>query len=201
MAFNFTKQGFNYVSFDNSRDLQIAKSQPELFLSLHPAPLIIDEVQRAPELFPALEEKVNMAKLKNGHNYGMNILTGSQMYRMMKHVSESLSGRVGLIRMSPLSRSEILAREEKPFLFDLEQSYQRSVPPLTMVEVFKRIVRGFYPELTMNPNLNSHNFYADYVDTYFERDVSDLINVKEQVFVPAISVIAYLLNRAGTRLR
>lgn len=70
-----------------------------------------------------------------------------------------------------------------------------------MVEVFKRIVRGFYPELTMNPNLNSHNFYADYVDTYIERDVSDLINVKDKFFLPAISGIACLLNRAGARLR
>lgn len=158
--------------------------------------MIIDEVQSAPELFPALEEKVNVAKLKNGHNYGMNILTGSQMYRMMKHVSESLSGRVGLIRMSPLSRSEILAREEKPFLFDLEQSYQRSVPPLTMVEVFRRIVRGFYPELTMNPNLNSHNFYADYVDTYIERDVSDLINVKDKfLFRQFLELLAALTGQ------
>ncbi len=181
LAFNFIKKGFNYVSFDNSHDLQLAKTQPELFLSLHPAPLIIDEVQRAPELFPALEEKVNMAKLKEGHNYGMYILTGSQMYRMMKYISESLSGRVGLIRMSPLSRNELLGREERPFLFDVEHTYQRSEPPLTMEEVFKHIVRGFYPELVTNPNLNGRHYYADYVDTYIERDVSDLIKVKDKL--------------------
>lgn len=65
-----------------------------------------------------------------------------------------------------------------------------------MVEVFKRIVRGFYPELTMNPNLNSHNFYAYYVDAYIERDVSDLINVKDKfLFRQFLELLASLTGQ------
>lgn len=93
LAIEFEKMVFSYVSLDSSREREMAPKKPELFLQMHPWPLIIDEVQRAPELFNAIEEVVNNEKRKRINNYGMFILTGSQMYKLMKGVTESLAGR------------------------------------------------------------------------------------------------------------
>ena len=84
----FEKKGFNYVSLDNSRERELANKDPKMFLSIHPWPLIIDEVQKAPELFETIEEIVNEEKRVNEKNYGMFILTGSQMYKLMNGVTE-----------------------------------------------------------------------------------------------------------------
>lgn len=152
-----------------------------MFLSLHPSPLIIDEVQRAPQLFAAIENVVNEAKRKNEKNYGMYILTGSQMYKMMKEVSESMSGRVAIIHMSPLSRSEILNREEVPFAFSIPDIQKRAKDnPLSPKELFENIVMGSYPELYSNPLLKPERFYSDYAETYLERDVSEIIHLKDK---------------------
>lgn len=182
LAMLFAKNNkFNYVSLDNSRDREMANKDPELFLSLHPWPLIIDEVQRAPHLFEALEEKVNNEKIKNEKNYGMYILTGSQMYQLMKNVSESMSGRISIIHMMPLSRSEILGREELVFDFSIQSIQKRAMSnPISPIELFNLIVKGFYPELYSNELLDSQHFYSDYIETYIERDVSELINVKDK---------------------
>lgn len=115
IALQFKERGFSYVSLDNVHELEIALNDPKLFLSLHPWPLIIDEVQKAPKLFNVIEEIVNNAKIQNNENYGMYILVGSQMYRLMEGVSESLAGRVAIIHMLGLSYSEINNRNE-PFL-------------------------------------------------------------------------------------
>lgn len=107
--------GYNYVSLDNIRERQQAISDPEMFLQLHSWPLIIDEVQYAPKLFEVIESIVNNEKLENGKNYGMYILTGSQAYELMSGVTESLAGRVSIVRMSPLSTREIFKVPEKKF--------------------------------------------------------------------------------------
>ena len=93
--------GFNYVSLDDRRERAQAISDPELFLKMHNWPLIIDEVQYAPALFDVIESIVNKQKLETGKNNGMFILTGSQAYELMKGVTESMAGRVSIIRMSP----------------------------------------------------------------------------------------------------
>ena len=98
----FMKSGFSYVSLDNSRELEVALKDPQMFLQIHKWPLIIDEVQKAPGLFNAIEEVVNNEKMRNPSNYGMYILTGSQMYNLMKGVSESMSGRVAIIHLPPV---------------------------------------------------------------------------------------------------
>lgn len=177
----FMEKGFSYVSLDNIRERETARKDPEMFLSLHPWPLIIDEVQKAPELFDALEAIVNAEKMKNPDNYGMYILTGSQMYRLMNHVSESMAGRVSIIHMAPLSRNEILGREEPVFSFDPKIANCRAkANPLSAKQLFENIVTGFYPELYRNPLLKREKFYSDYVSTYIERDVSDMVHIKDK---------------------
>ena len=177
----FIEKGFKYVSLDNYQERDMARNDPKMFLQTHPWPLIIDEIQKAPELFDVLEEIVNEEKMKNEHNYGMYIITGSQMYHLMKGVTESMAGRLSIIHMSPLSRSETLNREEPPFDFNLANIAKRANEnPLSVKDFFKSIVKGFYPELYSNELLTTDEFYSDYVETYIERDVSEIINVKDK---------------------
>ncbi len=177
----FIQKGFSYVSLDNSRELEVATKDPQMFLQTHGWPLIIDEVQRAPGLFAAIEEIVNNEKMVNAKNYGMYILTGSQMYNLMKNVSESMSGRVTIIHMAPLSRNEVLGREEPKFGFDIQRINDRAKQnPMSVDELFQNIVKGFYPELHSNELLSPDMFYADYVETYIERDVCQIVNVKDK---------------------
>lgn len=176
------EQAFNYVSLDDRRERAQAISDPELFLKLHPWPLIIDEVQYAPQLFEAIESLVNKEKLLTGSNNGMYILTGSQAYELMKGVSESMAGRISIIRMSPLSASEIYLKEELKFNIDPIVNNKRIKDyHIDINDLFKLIVRGMYPELYDKSSISTDSFYANYVDTYIERDVSQLINVKDKM--------------------
>ncbi len=194
IAFEFEKMGYSYVSLDNARERETARKDPDLFLQLHPWPVIIDEVQKAPELFESIEEIVNNEKRKRIDNYGMFILTGSQSYKLMKGVTESLAGRVSIIHMMPLSRNEILGRDEPVFDFDLKNIQKRANDnPLTVIELFDNIVKGFYPELYSNSGLKLQKFYSDYVETYIERDVSDLVNIKDKLlFMHFMELVASL---------
>lgn len=194
LAKTFMNDGFSYVSLDNSRDRELAINDPNLFLQLHPWPLIIDEVQRAPQLFEALEESVNKEKLKNEHNYGMYIITGSQIYKMMKNVTESMSGRISIIHMTPLSRNEIIQREEKSFDFNIIDTNKRALDnPLSVNNLFQDIVHGYYPELYSNELLETERFYSNYVESYIERDVSELINIKNKFsFIRFLELLASL---------
>ena len=188
--------GFNYVSLADPIIRNSAKSDPSEFLSLNPFPLIIDEIQKAPELFEYLEGIVDK-EIKKGNKKGLYVLTGSQAYKLMKGVTESMSGRVGLISMSPLSLSEITNKEELPFEVDIQRIKKRTKDYLIDTnKMYEYIVRGFYPELYDNTNLKTSIFYADYVETYLERDVSDFINLKDkQKFLNLMSVLASLTGQ------
>lgn len=176
------KHGFGYVSLATGSDRAMALEDPHLFLSIHPAPVIIDEIQYAPGLFDAIEGIVDERKFRTGSNNGMYILTGSQTYNLMQGVTQSMAGRVSIIRMSPLSLSEVLGREEIPFTVDFEANIRRaSEHILHPNDVYGMILRGGYPELYDSPETRTQKFYSDYVDTYIERDVSQIINLKDKV--------------------
>lgn len=174
--------GYEYVSLDNLRERETAIKDPELFLSLHKAPLIIDEVQYAPRLLDAIEAVVNKVKFEGGSNRGMYVLTGSQTYNLMENVSESLAGRVTIVEMSPLSYREIKGLKELPFSFDQSIDQGRSEEnKININELYDQIVKGFYPELYDNSELETETFYSDYVRTYIERDVSQIINLNDKL--------------------
>ena len=185
--------GFNYVSLADPIIKNAAKSDPSEFLSLNPFPLIIDEIQKAPELFEYLEGVVDR-EIKKGNKKGLYVLTGSQAYKLMKGVTESMAGRIGLISMSPLSLSEINEKEEIPFEVDIQRILKRTKDYIIDTnKMYEYIVRGFYPELYDNEKLKTSMFYADYVETYLERDVSDFINLKDkQKFLNLMSILASL---------
>ncbi len=174
--------GFNYVSLDNLRDRQSAINDPEMFLQLHKCPLIIDEVQHAPKLFDVIESIVNEEKFKNDKNYGLFVLTGSQAYKLIEGVSESMAGRVSIIKMSPFSKSEINNVEENPFSVNLEMNHKRcSNYKIEVDDLYNTIVRGLYPELYDNLELDTEQFYSDYVETYINRDVSQIIKLNDKL--------------------
>ena len=189
--------GFNYVSLDDRFERAQAINDPELFLKLHPCPLIIDEVQYAPQLFDSVESLVNKKKLETGSNNGMFILTGSQAYELMNGVTESMAGRVSIIKMSTLSASEIFGQEELKFEINPTKNNKRiSNYKINLDELYKLIVRGMYPELYDKPEISSDSFYANYVATYIERDVSQLINVKDKMkFQNFLEILASLTGQ------
>lgn len=191
------EHGFNYVSLDDRRERAQAISDPELFLKMHNWPLIIDEVQYAPALFDVIESIVNKQKLETGRNNGMFILTGSQAYELMKGVTESMAGRVSIIRMSPLSASEIFNKEELKFEINPISNNKRILNfHIEVNELFKLIVRGMYPELYDNKEISTDSFYSNYVDTYIERDVSQLINIKDKMkFQNFMEILASLTGQ------
>lgn len=189
--------GFRYVSLDDRRERVQAISDPELFLKMHSWPLIIDEVQYAPALFDVIEFIVNKQKLETGKNNGMFILTGSQAYELMRGVTESMAGRVSIIRMSPLSASEIYNKDELKFEINPILNNKRIFNyHIEINELFKLIVRGMYPELYDNKEISSDSFYSNYVDTYIERDVSQLINIKDKMkFQNFMEILASLTGQ------
>lgn len=172
---------YNYVSLDDMDERQLANDDPKFFLAKHQAPLIIDEVQKAPILFEYIESVVNKKRLETGNANGMYILTGSQKFKLMKSVTESLAGRVGIINMSPLSFNEIIGREDIPFEVDINKVVSGRYHNMTIDKLFEQITKGFYPELYRNPDLDKDSFYSNYVATYIDRDVSELIDVKNKL--------------------
>ena len=186
----------NYVSLDDPLERKNAKEDPDLFLENHKIPLIIDEIQYATELLPYIKMRVDKARLeslKNDTNpNGLYFLTGSQMFAMMQNVSESLAGRVGIIDMYGLSYSEIIGEEQDYFLPTLSRCKLRenNKRPDTL-EVFEKIVRGSFPALYQNTDISTETFYNSYLRTYLERDIRDMITIKEETkFLTFMSAVA-----------
>lgn len=188
------ERGYNYVSLDNLRERETAINDPELFLTIHKTPLIIDEIQYAPKLFDVIEAIVNERKINGLDNKGMYILTGSEAYNLMQGVTQSLAGRVSIIEMSPFSLREIRGLKENPFVVEPNENIKRSKENrIDNDELYSLIIKGFFPELYDNPSLETETFYSDYVKTYLERDVSKLINLKDKMkFQKFMEVLASL---------
>lgn len=169
---NHLGSSFEYVSMENPRDYQLAKQDAVLFFDSKSLPLIIDEVQRAPELFSTVKWIVDQSDEK-----GRIVLTGSQTYHLMKGVSESLAGRIRILEMPSLSLRELThsASGPQPYVPAQIQSSKRNPD----ADIWSIIHRGSMPEL-QDDSIDWDSFYSDYVAAYLERDVRDLINVKDE---------------------
>lgn len=196
LALRFRDRGFAYLTFDDTDLLAEAKGNPKKFIEEHPAPIILDEIQKAKELFPEIENAVNKTKREKGSqaSNGMYILTGSQKFQLMSGISESMSGRVGIIEMPPLTQAEIRGDEQVRFSVDNAVLMRRAEERvLSDDELYESIVRGFYPARWEVPGKPIRNFYSNYMKTYLERDVSQLINLRDQVkFENLMRVLASL---------
>lgn len=186
----------NYVSLDDPFERKSAKEDPALFLENHKTPLIIDEIQYATELLPYIKMQVDKARLESLKSdtkcTGLYYLTGSQMFTMMQNVSESLAGRVGIIDMYGLSYSEIIGKEQHYFLPTKERCIEReNIKRPDTLQVFEKIIRGSFPALYQNENISTEKFYNSYLRTYLERDIRDIITIKEETkFLTFMSAIA-----------
>lgn len=190
--------GFSYVTLADIAERTMAVEDPEMFVRTHPAPLVIDEAQYAPGLFDHLESEVDRRRFEGGDSAGMYVVTGSQAYNLMENVTQSMAGRVSVIGMSPLNRSEIHGMECVPFDADPERCIRRSAEagPEPPPEVFRDIVRGSYPELYDRPELRTGEFYSDYVASYVDRDVAQMVNIQDRVkFHAFLGMVASLTGQ------
>ncbi|MBE6420525.1 MAG: hypothetical protein E7031_10420 [Akkermansiaceae bacterium] len=161
--------GMNYVTLDDYTLAAEARRDPIGFLREHEAPLLIDEVQYAPELFRAIKMRVDAAKRN-----GMYWMTGSQHFQLMEGVSESLAGRVGIIDLYSMSQRECQGQGETAPLFspDTLAEYAAGATACDIRELYRRIWRGGYPVLSKDAGLEPRVLFESYVRTYLERDVN-----------------------------
>ena len=169
---------YNFISLDLPTEAEQAEKEPNSFLRRHEPPVIIDEVQYAPKLFRYIKAAVDSNRSRNGQF----LLTGSQKFTLMKNVSESLAGRADIVELETLSLAEM----------------QAALPETTVEQA---IVRGGFPELYANPEIDPVAFYNSYLATYLERDVRSLANVGSlrdfERFLRACALrSANLLNKA-----
>ena len=178
---HFLKE-YLYVTLDNPLMRTLANEDPKLFLSMHPAPLIIDEIQYAPNLLSFIKMHVD----EHRRSYGQYVLTGSQIFQLMKGVSESLAGRVAIFNLYPLSWEEIatVSGHETAAYDDRKCAEQ--------------MIQGFYPEFFQTSNLDKNLWFSSYLSTYVERDVRNIKSITDlgrfQIF------ISLLAARAGKLL-
>jgi predicted AAA+ superfamily ATPase len=176
------------VSLDSPTIRSLAKNEPEIFLQRYAPPVLIDEVQYAPELFDYIKVYVDAHKT-NGDFW----LTGSQTFHMMKRATESLAGRVGVVRMLGLSNSEITGRSFPPFKVEPMKLMQRmeQVSAMDIYELFARIFKGSMPRLYENDNVDRDEYFESYLETYISRDIKDLSQVADELsFLNFISIVA-----------
>lgn len=192
------ENNINYVSLDNLSTRTLALEDPEMFLERFKPPIIIDEFQYAPDLLIYIKiivDKKRQEHLKDEkvQATGLYYLTGSQVFHTMKNISESLVGRVGLLELYPLSNREIENKKDNLFLPEYEILEKREKSKRKEVEdIYEKILKGNYPELYSNDKIDSRTFFEAYIKTYIERDIRELISIKDETkflkFIESIAV-------------
>lgn len=153
-----------YVSVEQPDIRAAAISDPRGFLAAHPPPVILDEVQYAPELLPYIKEQIDILRSVRGQY----LLTGSQNLLLMESVTESLAGRVAILQLPPFSLREAEGKSERPL------PWERRTQPFgngsVRGDLWKNILRGGYPELVAEPDRDVALWHSSYIQTYLERD-------------------------------
>jgi predicted AAA+ superfamily ATPase len=188
---------FPLVSLEPPDVRAAAVSDPRGFLALYPPPVILDEIQYAPDLLPYIKEQIDSDRGRPGQF----ILTGSQNLLLMQQVSESLAGRAAILKLLPLSQREMQNAPGRPLAWETALSLAQPDAPASVpaAEFWGGILRGSYPELASQPGREARLWQASYIQTYLERDVRNLRNIGDltlfQVYLRALaSRCAQLLN-------
>lgn len=168
--------GRRYVTLDDSQERARAHDDPALFFQRHPPPVFIDEAQYAPELFPYIKMRVD-----DVGDRGQYWLTGSQHYPLMRHMQESLAGRVAILTLLGLSHAEMrgVAASGDPFLPGEHWKEQSRIPTINSATVFEVIFRGSSPEMVANPAISRETFYGAQLQTYLDRDIREIFGVEK----------------------
>lgn len=168
-----------YVSLDDVDTLTLAKEDPKLFFMRYKPPIIIDEIQKAPELFPYIKILCDESE-----DTGLFWLTGSEQFSMMKNVTESLAGRIGIMTLYPLSISEINnVRLDGPLDFSLDNLVKREkqTEPFDLNTVFMQIWKGGMPQVQNADDQQRSLYYSSYINTYLMRDVVSAGGVTDEI--------------------
>lgn len=180
-----------YITLDDLTEREIAKNDPKMFFQIHKPPLFIDEVQYAPEIFTYI--KIHIDK---NHRPGDFWLTGSQVFKLMDGVRESLAGRVALLSMSSMSQAEICGAVTEPFVVDFDKLAQRSLDrkSIDTPAVFDRIFNGGMPALVSGQYTERKALYSSYISTYIDRDVKEITgainSLRFMSFITATAALA-----------
>ncbi len=170
-----------YVTLDDPRNLEMARSDPALFMQRYPPPVLLDEIQYAPEILPYVKMGIDADRKP-----GMFWLTGSQQFHVMRGVSESLAGRVGILDLLGLSRRESLGLggEQEPFLPDADAFQKKALGDTNTKpshrELYHQLWRGSFPGMALDPGMSWETFFRSYVQTYLQRDVRALAAVGDE---------------------
>lgn len=190
-----------YVTLDDLNERALAKSDPELFFKRNAPPILIDEVQYAPELFSYIKIICDRERKP-----GLFWLTGSQKFHLMKNISESLAGRVAILDLLGLSQAEIFKHPHtcKPLLPTdewLTNARKHAIKNFDLMEIYKRIWTGSFPQIALHSQTDRDLFYASYIQTYIQRDVREITNITNETgfydFLRAVAArTGQLLNYA-----
>ena len=163
-----------YVTLDDPWMEEQAREQASLFMGMHPAPVTIDEIQRAPSLFRYVKLRCDESE-----QFGQYCLSGSQTYPLMQGVTESLSGRVAILDLYGLSMREIFHDDDpRPFIPTMDYVMGRKKTAPSLPQLWQIIHRGGYPEL-QNPIKDWNDYYSNYMQSYIERDLRSLQAVQD----------------------
>lgn len=176
MLLHIKEKNRNYISLDDPDALRLAKNDPKLFFEKYKTPLIIDEIQRAPELFLMIKLIVDSLKYEGKNNNGLFWLTGSQKYLMMKNMGDSLTGRIAIFEMNSLSSSEIENKNYSFFNPDIDELKNKANKKEEVKDIYKKIFKGGMPKL-FESNVEKNRYFKDYINTYLEKDVRELDGV------------------------
>ncbi|MDR1028527.1 MAG: ATP-binding protein [Clostridiales Family XIII bacterium] len=176
------------VSLDNPTVRAFAKQEPAMFLQRYAPPVLIDEVQYAPELFDHIKVYVDEHK-----QCGDFWLTGSQTFHLMAQVTESLAGRAGVVRMLGLSNSEITGTRFAEFTAEPQEWIRRAglASPPNIGQVFERIFKGSMPRMYETEQTKRDEYFESYLETYISRDIKNLSQVANELsFLNFIGIVA-----------
>lgn len=179
-------EAFHYVSLDDLEVRRLAVSDPRAFLAMHPEPVIFDEIQHAPDLLSYIKLRIDAKR----HKCGRYVLSGSQNLLLAESVSESLAGRVAVLRLLSLSRREIEGDPHSGLPWQRDRRAD-PVPRSSFGELWRDLLVGGYPQLVAKPSLDASRWHSNYATTYLERDVRTLRHVGNlmqfQAFVEAVA--------------
>lgn len=196
---------FNVVTLDDTVELELALSNPKGFLEVHPWPLIIDEVQKAPKLLNEIKIIIDKERydclINNKKRKLMYVLSSSNQFILQQGISESLAGRIGIIEMYSMTQLEAISVKGDVFNPNinilLEKENKTSLKYANKLEIFKRIYRGGMPDVVTNES--EHNtYFKSYLDTYLEKDVRNLISASSEMQFRRF--MAYLALRTATEI-
>ncbi len=161
-------RNYNYISLEPPDVRAAANADPRGFLDIYAPPIILDEVQYAPDLLPYIKERIDADRSRKGQY----LLTGSQNLMMMSQITESLAGRSAVLRLLPLSMHEMSGNPQARLPWN--HGYVRTGRSMLVPDIWKQFLRGYYPELAAEPDRDFNLWYSSYVQTYLERDVRGL---------------------------